>query len=85
MGAKAEEDLCQQLAQNNPDNLIESQGKTTIGQLAALIQRCHMVVLNDGGPLHIAVAVKTKTVSIFGPVDEHVYGPFGSKNDHLVV
>jgi len=85
MGAKAEEDLCRELTQDGSRELIESQGKTTIGQLAALIKRCHLVVLNDGGPLHVAVAVKTKTVSVFGPVDEVVYGPFGPKSDHLVV
>jgi len=85
MGAKAEEELCAALARPGCKHLIESQGKTTIAQLAALIKRCRLVVLNDGGPLHIAVAVKTRTVSVFGPVDEQVYGPYGPVSEHLVV
>jgi len=85
MGAKAEEALCRELAETGTGALIESQGKTTIGQLAALIKKCHLVLLNDGGPLHVAVALKTRTVSIFGPVDETVYGPFGLPEEHVVV
>lgn len=85
LGDKSEADLCQRLMAGRESYMIEAFGQTTIGQLAALFQRCHMVVLNDGGPLHVALAAGTKTVSIFGPVDEHVYGPYGAWDKHLVV
>jgi heptosyltransferase-2 len=35
-------------------------------QLAALLQRCSLLISNDSGPVHIAVAVKTPVISIFG-------------------
>lgn len=60
-------------------------GKTTIGDFLGLIKRCNLIVTNDGGPLHMAVGVGTKTVSIFGPVDEKIYGPYPIDDDNVVV
>jgi lipopolysaccharide heptosyltransferase II len=85
MGDSSEKDLCSGIAKNNPGNTTQAFGRTSLMQLAALIARCDAVVLNDGGPLHIAVAVGTKTVSIFGPVDQRVYGPWGDPARHVVV
>jgi len=59
--------------------------KTTIRQSAALMSRCDCVVCNDSGPLHIAVAVKARTVSIFGPSDPNVYGPYPKGGRHISI
>ncbi|MBI3332943.1 MAG: glycosyltransferase family 9 protein [Candidatus Omnitrophica bacterium] len=53
--------------------------------LAGILKRCELVVGNDSGPMHLAAAVGTKTVSIFGPVDGSVYGPFPAKPIQRVV
>jgi ADP-heptose:LPS heptosyltransferase len=66
------------------NSVVSLVGNTTIGQYLALLSRCHLVVMNDGGPLHMAVAAGTKTVSLIGPVDEHVYGPY-PVNGHQIV
>jgi ADP-heptose:LPS heptosyltransferase len=42
------------------------------------------MIVNDGGPLHVAVAAGVQTVSIFGPVDENVYGPYPI-GSHIVI
>lgn len=60
-------------------------GKTTIGDFLGLIKRCDLVITNDGGPLHMAVGVGTRTVSIFGPVDERIYGPYPDDPNHVAV
>ena len=60
-------------------------GKTNLGQLAALLFRCEVVIANDGGPLHLAVSQGVRTVSIFGPVDEKVYGPYPLDGKHIVI
>jgi len=39
----------------------------SLGRMAALVARCDLFVGNDSGPAHIAAAVGTRTVSIFGP------------------
>jgi heptosyltransferase-2 len=44
-------------------------GKTTIGQMAAVMAKCDWVVANDSGPLHVAGALGVKTVALFGPTD----------------
>ncbi len=58
---------------------------TTIRQMAALCKRCRMVICSEGGPLHIASSQHIKTVSIFGAVDEKVYGPYPPGKDNLVI
>ena len=35
-------------------------------QLAALLQRCHLYISNDTGPMHLSTAVNTPTVALFG-------------------
>jgi ADP-heptose:LPS heptosyltransferase len=52
-------------------------------ELAALIQRCHLYIGNDTGPMHIAAAVGTQVIAIFGPTDAGRSGPYGSQ--HVVV
>jgi len=66
-------------------NIIDACGKTSLGQLAALISRLKLLIGNDSGILHLASAFDVRTVSIFGPVDEKVYGPLGSLGHHIVV
>ncbi len=51
--------------------------KTNIRQLAALIKRSRLLITNDSAPLHLACAVATKTLAIFGPTDPRRYGPTG--------
>ncbi len=84
-GDKKEADLCQKLLEQREKHIIAAYGKTTLSQLSALFKRCRLLVLNDGGPLHVASASGTKTVSIFGPVDDIVYGPYGDSASHRVV
>ncbi|MFH1856220.1 MAG: glycosyltransferase family 9 protein [Candidatus Omnitrophota bacterium] len=64
---------------------INSCAKTGIRQSAALMGMCELVLANDSGPLHIAVSRGVKTVSIFGPVDEKVYGPYPPSDKHKVL
>jgi len=64
---------------------IDLTGKTGLEILPGIIKNCNLVITNDGGPMHMAVALGVKTVSIFGPVSELVYGPFPSLNKHVVL
>lgn len=53
--------------------------------VCALLRRSALLVCNDGGLLHLANALGVKTVSIYGPVDERVYGPYGADTPHAVL
>ena len=44
-------------------------GKTSINQLACLIKRCKVYISSDSAPLHLAAAVGTPYIALFGPTD----------------
>lgn len=50
----------------------------TLKELALLLKRCHLLICNDSGPMHIAVAVNTPVIALFGPQDPTFHGPYGS-------
>ena len=58
-------------------------GKTTIGMLAAVLKICLLFVGGDSAGIHIAAAVDTPTVSIFGPMSSDAWAPRGTR--HRVV
>jgi lipopolysaccharide heptosyltransferase II len=84
LGDSKEEELCREVANQANFPVYFGVGKTSLLGLAALLMQCQGAIVNDGGPLHVAEAVGVKTVSIFGPVDPHVYGPYPVAN-HTVV
>jgi ADP-heptose:LPS heptosyltransferase len=57
--------------------------QTTFPRLAALLKRCDFVVSNDTGPMHIAAAVGTPVLGIYGPTNPALQGPYGQ--GHLTV
>ncbi|MFH1395571.1 MAG: lipopolysaccharide heptosyltransferase II [Candidatus Omnitrophota bacterium] len=52
-------------------------GLTNLSELAALFSKCDLVVSSDSGPLHLASAVGTVTIGIFGPTSHEITGPMG--------
>jgi ADP-heptose:LPS heptosyltransferase len=55
-------------------------GRTTLRQLAAILKRCALFVGNDNGPMHMAAALETPVVAVFGPLNPAVWGPRGEQN-----
>lgn len=56
---------------------------TTPMQLGAVIQRCHLFISNDTGPMHMSTAVKTPTIALFGSSDPSRWGPYW--NRHTII
>ncbi len=84
-GTRNETDICQEMANSMSFNATNLCGQTDLRQFAGLLSECNLLICNDGGPLHLSVAVETKTVSVFGPVDEIVYGPYPPSPNHIVI
>lgn len=59
-------------------------GKTDLKQLGALLERADLVIANDTGAMHMAVAVGAKTIALFGPTSPAITGPYG-KGDYKVI
>lgn len=84
VGGPAEQALGEQIAGRWPKaHAICLAGKTSIRRLAALLSRCRLLVTNDTGPMHVAQAVGTRIVAIFGPTDPINTPPWG--NRHVIV
>ena len=79
-GESGDAAICRTVARLMKHPTIDLSGETTLGQFVALLGRLSLVICNDGGPLHLAVSQGVKTVSIFGPVDPRVYGPYPPKD-----
>lgn len=66
--------------------ILNLAGKTSLRELITLISECDVFVTNDSGPLHIAYAVGTPLVAIFGSTDPELTGPPKTRgNNHVVI
>ncbi len=84
-GSKNEKEIVNEVVNRSLQPVLKIAGIDILKYLA-LLKRVDLLVCNDGGPLHLAKAVGVKTVSIFGPVDPKVYGPypFDSNKDIII-
>ena len=85
LGDESEKPIADIIVNTMQNKAIDLTGKTTLEELIAIISKLRILIANDGGPLHMAVAEGINTVSIFGPVDDLVYGPYPPDENHLVV
>ena len=51
-------------------------GKFSIGELAAAMSRCQLIITNDSGPMHVAISQKVPIVAMYGPSHPDLYGPY---------
>jgi len=79
-----EEDLIKEIASLTKQKPLIALS-TKIREMAELCKRCKLVICSEGGPLHIANSQGVKTISIFGPVDENVYGPYPKSDKSIVI
>ena len=62
---------------------ISLEGRTSLKDLAYLYRLSALLVTTDSGPMHIAAAVGTPVVALFGPTDPRRTGPYG--RNHIVI
>jgi lipopolysaccharide heptosyltransferase II len=64
---------------------INLAGRTSLKVLAALYQRANLVITIDSGPMHLAAAMGSPVLALFGPTAPWRTGPFGSEHTVLRV
>ena len=64
-------------------SVIDVTGLTALGLLPALLQSAAVLLTNDSGPMHVAAAMGTPVVALFGPTSTIRTGPYG--NNHRVL
>jgi ADP-heptose:LPS heptosyltransferase len=83
VGSGSEASRTDEMARHIAQTAVDLTGKTDLLQLAALLRRSDLLVTNDSGPMHLAAAVGTPVVAIFGPTDPARVGPYGA--GHIVL
>ena len=80
LGTKAEDGLCQQVADAiGADRAVNAAGRTSLPEFAALLAASSAVLCNDSGGMHLAAAVGAPVVAVFGLTDWRRTGPLGDK------
>lgn len=77
VGGPGDGALGELLAEALGAGVINATGRTTLRGLAALLAQCRCFVGCDAGPMHMAAAVGTPTVALFGSSCRHRFGPWG--------
>ena len=80
VGDKTDAEIVAQIAPTLTGSFIDLSGKTSLPELASVLAACDLLVTGDTGPMHIAVAVGTRVVAIFGGTDPVRHGPYGARN-----
>ena len=79
VGVKDEIPITTEIQARMRGESINIAGKTTLTQLASILPTCNVFIGNDSGPMHLAAAVGTQTIGLYGPGDPTRFGPAGTK------
>lgn len=83
-GGPGEEAIAAEVARQMRSRPLNLAGETTLGGLAAIIARLDLFISNDTGPAHLAVALDTPSVTIFGPADPDRWAPLDQQRHPIV-
>jgi heptosyltransferase-2 len=77
-GDQATASIVKEICSGLPSRVVNLAGATSLRELASIISHCDVILTNDSGPMHIADAVGTPIVALFGSTSEVVTGPYRS-------
>lgn len=83
IGEKSERALSEAVAASLP-GVTNLAGQTTLQQLMVVLAHARVLVTTDTGPAHVAAALATPVISVFGPSEAHGTGPFASNEGWAV-
>jgi len=82
-GAPSDREYCRKIAEGMDPRPVVAAGELTLGQTAALIREADLLVSGDTGPLHVAAAVGTRVIGLYGSVSTERSRPIGE--GHVVL
>jgi len=83
VGDKTDAESVAQITPTLTGGYVDLSGKTSLRELASVLAACDLLVSGDSGPMHLAVAVGTPVVAIFGATHPKRHGPYGLRNTVL--
>lgn len=75
-GGPSDRELGRTITRMMTGPVIDFSGRTSLGEAMALIDRCDAFVTNDSGLMHVAAALNTPLVAIFGPTNFTTTSPY---------
>lgn len=83
-GANKDKDLANRIIIDSGQEVLDLTGQISLGQLGALMQEADIVISADSGPMHIASAVGSKLIALFGPTSARITGPY-PLGEHIII
>uniref|UniRef100_UPI0035C7029A glycosyltransferase family 9 protein n=1 Tax=Serratia quinivorans TaxID=137545 RepID=UPI0035C7029A len=80
-----EQEFIAGLTEAERQRVVSHIGKTTLPQLLAVMSNLQVLVTGDTGPLHLAIALKTPTISLFVTANPQHTGPYQNRELHQVM
>lgn len=78
-GGTMDEEMVDEAVAKMQTTPIVATGAFKIGELAAAMRRCSLIITNDSGPMHVAISQKVPIVAMYGPSLPKLYGPYTKK------
>ncbi len=80
LGGPGDEEIAASVKERMRNESLDLTGRLTWGETGAVLEKCDLCLGNDTGAMHLAVAVGTPVVAIFGPSDPRIYGPYDDRS-----
>ena len=84
-GTKSEKSLIQEITSKMQGKFIDLCGELTIRELAMLIEKSRLLLTVDSAVMHIATAVKTPLIALFGFTNPVLWGPYPNRDNQIVI
>lgn len=84
VGGDEDRELVRRVLADMKNEAVSAAGELSITESAALLARCRCLVSADTGPLHLATAVQTPVVGLYGSTDPRRTGPIGRGHEVII-
>ena len=83
LGGSEDRRLASEICRVAPERCLDLTGQLSLQEMVEWIRLATLMVSNDTGPLHVAAALRTPVVALFGPTEPARTGPYGQL-DHVL-
>ena len=83
LGGKEDLPLGEIISRTEPERCLNLCGETSLLEMVEWLRLCELMITNDTGPMHVAAALGTPLVALFGPTEPRRTGPYGQLEDVL--